>query len=1021
MSHAVANTEQVLGAQLLGRPRLFWQEQRIKPSSQKGLALLYRLAAAPEGMVRADLAELFWGVGKTKNLRQELYNLRQLPGAEHWLGEDEALAIRVRSDLAAFQRALEGEHYAEALAQWRGPFLEGFELANCPAFSNWLSVERQRLDALYLDVLQCRALELEVEGNYPTALSLMRTLLEQDNLNETAHRVVMRLESLQGRPQAALAQYEHCRRILAEELGVEPLAETEALLAAIQQGPAELPTSRHSSSASASSLADKTARKGAALNWAKTRPPFLGRAEELTTISARLSDPDCRLLTLVGPGGIGKTRLALELAERHKDHFEAVYVVSLAPVASADLIVSVMAGSLGLVFGDLEDSRTQLLRALSAQRALLVLDNFEHLLTGAGLLSEILAHAPQVKLLVTSRERLGLQREWLYEVRGMAYPKVDDAPVDEAALERYDALRLFIQTARRTRHDFRVGAASAPHIVRICQLLQGFPLAIELAAAWVRLLSCEQIAAELSRSPELLSSGSSDIADRHRSMRVVFDHSWDLLMPLEREALAQLAVFRGGFGREAAQLVADVPLYRLLKLIDKSLIYSPSPGRFEMLEPLRHYALERLTAYADLKAETLTAHCHYYSRLMERQGRDLEGGHAKQALGRVSEELDNIRAAWHYATLNAEVSALARAAKGLSTFYDLRGFFQEGADAFMQAAAGLQGTASEETRDLTLAWLQLRASWFFFRLGRYPEVQTLLKRSLAIFERYDRARDVATCLYQLGNVAEALGDYQKARSFLERSLACYRKQQVPGGIARALNSLGLVAYALGDYEQARRLHLEGLPLREDMGDPRGLVIGYNNLGDATLRLGDHTEAARLYQRGLDISQQHGDTWGRALSQNHLGDAAFAEGHFAKAEAHYREGVRLCEEIGLTYALGLAVRGLGRTCAALGRYDEASTLLTRSLDIAATIDATPQTLETLVALAQLFERQGDDIRSLELSSFVLAQELPQTQTRDDAQQLVEDLSGRLEPTAVSEVLGRSKQQRLEGLVQDLLQP
>jgi predicted ATPase len=316
----------------------------------------------------------------------------------------------------------------------------------------------------------------------------------------------------------------------------------------------------------------------------------VGRTEELASLSTRLAEAACRLLTLVGPGGNGKTRLAIELArQKAPDFANGVYFVALQPVSSPDRLTATIAEGIGFSFYGQDDPEAQLLSFLSERQSLLLLDNFEHLLETADLLARMLAAAPGLKLLVTSREALNLQEEWLWHVRGMHFPDADRV----ADIEAFSALKLFTERARRVRQDFSPEAEQSC-IIRICQLVGGTPLALELAAAWLKTLPCDKIVHEIERNLDFLASNMRNIPERHRSMRAVFEQSWLLLSEDERLVLKRLSVFRGGFRQPAAEAVAGASLLTLSSLADKSLLYVDASGRFEIHELLRQFAEERL-------------------------------------------------------------------------------------------------------------------------------------------------------------------------------------------------------------------------------------------------------------------------------------------------------------------------------------------------------------------------------------------------------------------------------------------
>ena len=336
--------------------------------------------------------------------------------------------------------------------------------------------------------------------------------------------------------------------------------------------------------------------------------PFLGRKQELDAILKQLDDSDCRLLTLVGPGGIGKTRLAIEAAQQKVQIFpDGVFFVSLDTINSPELILAHIANAIYLPLVEGISPKMQLLNFLQDKRLLLIMDNFEHLIAEAPLVAEIIGQAPEVQVIITSRERLNLRGEWIFEVKGMQFPAKHLRPslskptAAEQDFEKYSAVQLFVQSARRIRSDFVVTGANIPHIVRICQLVEGFPLAIELAATWVRILSCADIAQEIERNYEFLATNWRDIPPRHRSLQAVFDYSWALLSPTERDVLVRLSVFQGAFNREALTAVAAVSLDVLGSLVDKSFLQvgkivqgETAVTCYEMHELIRFYAAEKL-------------------------------------------------------------------------------------------------------------------------------------------------------------------------------------------------------------------------------------------------------------------------------------------------------------------------------------------------------------------------------------------------------------------------------------------
>ncbi len=554
------------------------------------LAYLATEAARPPA--RASLAALLWpdlpDELALRNLSQSLIRLHAA------LGHDGALLRVTRQDLqwqgaasdastfARLARSAEPADLARAAELYGGEFLKGFSLPGCEAFEEWLLLMREQLHQLALTTLATLAAASEDAGDYAALCRYARQQIALEPWHEEAQRQLIRGLALAGDRGTALAQYERCREVLANELGVEPDVATRALYERIR---AEefTPATR-----------DVAAPRH---NLPALLSPFVGREVELAAIAALQRQPDVRLLTLVGAGGMGKTRLALEAARASLDTYaDGVFFVGMASLAAASELPSAIALALDLALHG-GDPATALLRFLRTKHLLLVLDNFEHLPDSAELVVALLQDAARVQIIATSRARLNVRGEQIYVVQGLEYA----AEATPAAAASSAAVRLFAQSARRAQSTFQVSEANLEALLRICRLVHGMPLGIELAAAWVEMLPLETIAAEIERSADFLAAEWSDAPERQRSMRAVFDWSWRLLSEDERQVLCRLAVFRGPFTREAAEAVAGARLRPLSSLIHKSLLRwsewsTTSAGRYALHELLRQFAAQQLEA-----------------------------------------------------------------------------------------------------------------------------------------------------------------------------------------------------------------------------------------------------------------------------------------------------------------------------------------------------------------------------------------------------------------------------------------
>ena len=928
-----------LRLRLLGRPAFEDEGGVLACASRKALWLAAYVLFTRRAHERARLAALFWGADSPRHASGSLrVALTKLPAPilrTLSVNRDEiapAAQAAVEIDVEQFLAQCDSADLAEqqrAVGLYAGDLFEGAEADVAAEFSDWLLGERTRVKQLAHDAHVRVAQRLHAHGERERARAIADAWLRRDPAAESVHKLVM---GWLGGDQA-LAHYEVYRRARAVVHGAGPSEEMALLAERLRRG------------------AEALAREAPARLTAATS--FVGRGDELAELRGLLADPECRLLTLHGLGGVGKTRLAVALAEMEAASFEGgVHVVQLDAVETPRLFAQTLARACGLQPTGAASPLDLVAAFLGERQALVLLDNLEHLL---GTVAGETALAPQVaqllrqtgarvKLLCTSREPLGLQEEWLYELEGLAYPGADD----ERDARDFAAVQFFAQRARQAYVGFSL-VAELPNVLRICQVLEGHPLGLELAASWVRNVPCAEIARTLQERAAELRNRHVNRVERHHSLGAVVAYSWERLPLEQREALSGMAVLVGSFSREAAEQVAHAGVRTLSALAEKSLLQRDLGGRWRLHEVVRQFAWEHPDASAKARAVQQAAagkrRDAFYLDLLTGLRQTLAGADEADALGTIDLESSNIRAAWRSWCEGAQVAALDDAAPLWFEFLECRSFIVEGVGAARQwlDAARRAGNVASAARALTRLGLFQRFA------ASNAESLASLEEAVGLLEGLGATTDLAQARTAKAFTHFLLGDLAAAER--EASASFELAGGDPGLLASACRVKGLALLQSGRREEGRDLQRRALELAAAVGKPTLVAAAHNNLALAESHLGNFRAAQAGYESALAVWKDMRATANVGRAMHNLGVVATRAGDHALALTRYQSALEVLRKVGDRNLIALNLMSTGDALVRLDRPAESRVPLGQSLKMAEHDGHMLPALDARVVLAQ----------------------------------------------------------------------
>jgi predicted ATPase/DNA-binding SARP family transcriptional activator/Tfp pilus assembly protein PilF len=1006
--------------------------------TDKARALLVYLAVESRRTFRRSfLAGLFWPDDEEEralhNLRQTLSMLRKTLGDSnndppYILSDRETIQLNPFSIIsvdylefvALMNKALQPyqnhtdynlfhvRYLKEAANLFQGEFLTQFSVPKSILFEEWVILRREEINIHAIRVLSLLSIYHEKRAEYTIAISYLSKIVSICPWDESARNRMIYLLGVDKQWSAAKSQFFALKRYLQEVLAVEPSRETQELFNEINQ-------------ASLENKSIELVYPNDRSVMPQTMNTFVGRKNELDRIVDLLITPTNRLITIFGLGGIGKTRFALEVGHLFRGLFaDGVYFVSLLSVKSYDQLILQIGQAMSVPFSDKTDNRNQLIDYLFDKQILLILDNFEHLLADKNCVSLIdifLNRLEKVKILVTSRELLNLVQEQVFSLKGLQYPDGSVEIMNDA--KSYDAVQLFLHRVEQKMPDMQKSPALLEQIARICTMLEGMPLGVELAAAMTYEQGREQLSTLIEENLFTLATRMSNVQTKHRSLSAAFEISWDLLTPQFKQILCDLSIFIDGFSLRAAQFVANASAQNLTALVGKSLLRHDFDDRYSFHEAIRQFVRNIKCSNIEID-EVQSRHANFYQDFLGELHTAIMHEQQVEALDQIQKEYGNIAMAWKWACDHQKIDFIKNSIDSLYYYFSIRSYFIEGIKWFDQAINQFESVEGSELilgmlywrigamaytiRDennllcnlklaerildridaqYELAYCRFHLGWYYQREKKFAKSLRYSRLAAAYFEQQNDITGLSQTYLLEGSIENRQGNYEKSHPYFEKSYLYCKQSNNPRNLLVSINRLADISCYEGNYDEAIDLYIEALKISENLNDRYNQAIMYNNLGTIHHVQNNFEVAEKYYSQSLEITRELGDLDGVALALNNLGELATWQEQFEKAKNYSKEALEIARKIEENWTIIVCLNSLGEIYCGMGEIEKSKAYFVEGLSLARDVLSWDLFGRILINLGRLHQLTGDIDKAVQCLEAGLSHSATEQDSREKA--------------------------------------